>query len=53
MQEFTEVYKDIIKKFDQDNKQIYESKLKDAIIKAIEHINEMADLKQKMDLLGR
>jgi len=52
IQEFITFYDDVIKKFDKDNKQIYESKLKDALQKAINNISEMAELKRKMDVLG-
>ena len=52
IQEFITLYNDIIVKFDRDNKQIYESKLKDTLSKAIGNISEMADLKRKMNVLG-
>jgi len=52
IQEFILLYEDVIKKFDRDNKQIYESKLKDALSKAIGNISEMAELKRKMTVLG-
>ncbi len=52
IQEFITLYNDVIAKFDRDNKQIYESKLKDALSKAIGNIGEMADLKRKMNVLG-
>lgn len=52
IQEFITLYDDVIKKFDKENKQIYESKLKDALQMAINNISEMADLKRKMNVLG-
>jgi hypothetical protein len=52
IQEFITLYNDIIVKFDRDNKQIYESKLKDSLDRAIGNIGEMADLKRKMNVLG-
>ncbi len=52
IQEFIILYNDVIAKFDRDNKQIYESKLKNALSKAISNIGEMTDLKRKMDVLG-
>jgi hypothetical protein len=52
IQEFITLYDDVITKFDRDNKQIYESKLKDALQRAINNISEMADLKRKMNVLG-
>jgi len=52
MQKFTELYEDDIKKFDQDYKEIYESKLNDAIEHALSNLNELAELQRKMNLLG-
>jgi len=52
IQEFIELYKDIITKFDQDNKQIYESKLKDALNGAIATISTMAEMNKKDKILG-
>ena len=52
MQKFTELYEDVIKKFDQDYKEIYESKLNDAIEHALSNLNELAELQRKMNLLG-
>ena len=52
IQEFIALYNDVVTKFDRDNKQIYESKLKDCLDRAIGNISEMADLKRKMNVLG-
>ncbi|MBU1658206.1 hypothetical protein KKG72_04035 [bacterium] len=52
IQEFMEVYKDIIAKYDVENKQIYGKKLKDALQKAIDNINARTELKRKMSLVG-
>jgi hypothetical protein len=53
IEEFINLYMDIIKKYDEDNKQIYSSKLKDAINKAINHVNAMAKLNKKLKVLGQ
>lgn len=50
--EFIVLYSDIIKKFDTDNKQIYESKLKDALTNSIATIQTMTELNNKMKVLG-
>jgi hypothetical protein len=52
MQKFTVLYVDIIKKFDQDYKEIYESKLGDAIKHALVNLNELAELQKKINILG-
>ncbi len=52
IQEFIELYKDIIDKFDKDNKQIYNSRLKDSIINAIGIISTMAEVNRKAKVLG-
>ena len=52
MQKFTELYAEIIKKFDLDYKEIYESKLNDAIAHALANVNELAELQRKMNVLG-
>ncbi len=53
IQEFIELYTDIIDNFDRENKQIYASKLNDALAKSIANISEMANLKRKMNVLGK
>jgi Ni,Fe-hydrogenase III component G len=52
MQKFTLLCEDIIKKFDQDYKEIYESKLNDAVEHALVNLNELAELQKKMNVLG-
>ena len=52
IQEFIELYKDIIVKFDTENKQIYASKLKDALVKSIDNVAQKAKLDHKMKVLG-
>ncbi len=53
MEEFIKLYSDLILKFDKENKQIYESKLKKCLITAIENVTKMASYKNKSDLLER
>lgn len=50
--EFLNIYHDILKKYDTDHKEIYESRIKDAVAKAVFNIGEAAELKRKMDILG-
>ena len=52
MEKFTVLYEDIIKKFDEDYKEIYESKLNDAIKHALSNLNELTELQRKMNVLG-
>ncbi len=52
IQEFIELYKDIITKYDKDNKQIYESRLKDSLGGAIKTISTMAEINRKDKVLG-
>ncbi len=52
IQDFITQYSDLIEKYDTDNKQIYGSKLNDALAKSISSISEMAELKRKMGVLG-
>jgi hypothetical protein len=52
MQEFIEVYSDIILKYDTDNKQIYGSRLNDAVSKAVLNVGQMVELTQKANVLG-
>lgn len=51
IQEFIEVYKEIIRSFDTRNKQIYGSKLNDALKMAIKGVNSIEELKNKMKIL--
>lgn len=52
LQDFSNLYKDIILKFDKDNKQIYESKLKDNLVNAIATVETMSEMQKKMNVLG-
>lgn len=52
MQKFIEVYHDIILKYDTDNKQIYGSRLKDAVNKAVINVGQMIELTEKAKILG-
>lgn len=52
IQEFLELYEDIITQYDHDNKQIYASKLKDGLALAINNINEISEFNKKMKVLG-
>jgi len=51
IREFIDLYDDIIEKFDTDNKQIYNSKLKTSLNEAILTIKSKSDIKEKMDYL--
>ncbi|WP_373035751.1 hypothetical protein [Sulfurimonas sp.] len=50
--EFLDKSKDIVQKYDKENKQIYYTKFKDAIDLAIEYMNAKAELQRKMDVIG-
>jgi len=52
MQKFLELYTDIILKYDTDNKEIYASKLKTALLQAISNVNKTSELQRKMKILG-
>ncbi|MFT5835865.1 MAG: hypothetical protein ACI9RG_000758 [Sulfurimonas sp.] len=49
---YLEESKDIIQKYDKDNKQIYGSKLIDSIALAVENMNKRSELQRKMDVIG-
>ncbi len=51
IQEFIDVYKEIIEKFDTNNKQIYASKLNDALSSAIDGVNRLASVERKLEVL--
>jgi hypothetical protein len=51
IQEFMNIYSDIIIKFDRDNKQIYSSRLKKAISQGITTVNSMTVINTKMKIL--
>lgn len=53
LEEFINLYNDLILKFDLDNKQIYESRLKKCLINAIDHVTKMAAYKSKREVLER
>ena len=52
IQEFILVYKDIIVKYDRDNKQIYGSRLTDSINKSIMIVSQMADYNLRSKIVG-
>jgi len=52
IQKFIELYKDIIEKFDNDNKQIYDSKLKKSLENAMMTITTMTEVNRKAKVLG-
>lgn len=52
IQNFIETYSDIIIDYDNKNKQIYVTKLKDSIEKAVERINNISEIKNKMNVLN-
>ena len=53
IQQFIELYKDILHKYDTDNKEIYTSRLNDALANAIIMVNGKTDYKLKMKVLDR
>lgn len=52
IQEFIIVYKDIIVKYDRDNKQIYGSRLTECIEKSIMIVSQMADYNLRSKIIG-
>ncbi len=52
IQEFMKQYIDIIDKFDKENKQIYTSKFKDGLTKAMSTISAMTEVNRKNIILG-
>ncbi len=52
IQEFITLYDDIILKYDTSNKQIYASRLKDSLERAIGTIGTMAEVNRKAEVLG-
>ena len=52
IQEFIAVYQEIIEKFDRQNKQIYASKLNDALNSAIKGVNRRSQAEYKLNILG-
>jgi len=51
IQEFISVYEDIIMKFDKKNKEIYNSRLKNAVKHGVMTVNSMTTLNAKMKIL--
>ena len=51
IQQFTEVYADIIAKYDQEHKQIYSSRFKDSIENAVNLVGEVTKIERKMGVL--
>ena len=52
VQKFQELYKEIINAYDKEYKQIYSSRFDDAIKVGLANIQELAEVKNKMDVLG-
>lgn len=50
--ELFEVSKEMIEKYDTDNKQIYYSKIRDSLNNAIEGINKKSEIRRKMGVIG-
>lgn len=50
--EFLEFYEDVIEKYDTENKQIYKSKLKEALAVAFKNMDGISKLKKKLGLLN-
>jgi len=51
IQQFTEVYADIIAKYDTDYKEIYASRFKDTIQNAVNLVGEVTKIEREMDTL--
>ncbi|WP_457746809.1 hypothetical protein [Sulfurimonas sp.] len=52
VQKFQKVYKDIIDLYDKEHKEIYTSRFDEAIKVGLTNINELAELRIKMNVLG-
>ena len=52
IQEFIILYKDIITKYDTDNKQIYNDKLKNALANCLATVQTLTGMNRKMGVLG-
>jgi hypothetical protein len=50
--EFLENSRDIVQKYDKENKQIYSTRFKDSIDLAINSMNKKSELQRKMDVIG-
>ncbi|MEA2098731.1 MAG: hypothetical protein U9P72_01220 [Campylobacterota bacterium] len=53
IENFISLYGDLIMKFDTDNRQIYDSKLKNSLILAIENVAKISVYKNKREILER
>ena len=51
IQDFINIYEDLINKYDISNKDIYYSRLQKSVEKAMKNINEMTEYKRKMEIL--
>jgi hypothetical protein len=52
LQQFIEIYDDIISDYDKRNKQIYTSRLNDALSSSVNMVNHLSELKRKTNILG-
>ena len=50
--EFLEQSRDIVQKFDKENKQIYCTKFKDTIALAVDNMNAKSEYERKMEVIG-
>ncbi|NOR57656.1 MAG: hypothetical protein GQ474_03950 [Sulfurimonas sp.] len=50
--EYLELSRDIVQKYDKDNKQIYCTKFKDSIALAVDNMNAKSELQRKMGVIG-
>ena len=51
IQDFTTVYGEIIEKYDKDHKEIYGSRLNDALSNSAQLVNDIADINNKMTVI--
>ncbi len=49
--EFLELFQDIIEKYDEDNKEIYHTRIRDAVVLATGYIDTKANVNRKIDVL--
>jgi len=52
IQKFIKIYEDIILKYDHENKQIYASRLNDALSISADNINKLSELQRRNKVLG-
>jgi hypothetical protein len=50
--EYLELSRDMVQKYDKDNKQIYCTKFKDSIALAVDNMNAKSELQRKMDVIS-